>query len=50
MTGSIDDRGDHVRHPYLKPFVRNLDAAETEGKPHFAGTEFTIGISEFGPS
>ena len=33
-----------VRRPYVKPFVRNLDAADTEGKtissPNESGTRF----------
>jgi hypothetical protein len=30
-TGSMSNR-----RPYVKPFVRNLDAADTEGKTHSA--------------
>jgi hypothetical protein len=29
-----------MRRPYVKPFVRNLDASETEGKP-LSEAEFT---------
>jgi hypothetical protein len=32
-TGT-DQRGE--RRPYIKPFVRNLDASDTEGKTHSA--------------
>jgi len=49
-----DERGG--RRPYLKPFVRNLDVMETEGKSAFP-TEGTVNVSggtggsiEIGPS
>ena len=33
-SASTDKRGE--RRPYVKPFVRNLDASDTEGKTHSA--------------
>jgi hypothetical protein len=41
MTGhsaGTDQRGE--RHPYLKPFVRNLDVEDTDGKV-FSEIEFS---------
>ena len=38
-TAGIDQRGG--RRPYVKPFVRNLDVMDTEGKP--TGFPFEIG-------
>jgi hypothetical protein len=31
FAGKLKNRG--MRGPYVKPFVRNLDTSETEGKP-----------------
>ena len=38
----ISSRAGAVRRPYIKPFVRNLDAAGTEGGKLFAPLE-TLG-------
>ena len=42
-----DHRGG--RRPYVKPFVRNLDVEDTEGKATFVPVEAIHGQS-FGPS
>ena len=42
MTGhsaGTDQRGE--RHPYLKPFVRNLDVEDTDGVKLFSEVEFS---------
>jgi hypothetical protein len=50
-SAETDQRG--KRRPYVKPFVRNLDAMDTEGKTS-AGLESTIttihGGERLGPS
>ena len=38
MNVSTDEVG--RRRPYIKPFVRNLDVVETEGKSHPYSVEF----------
>jgi hypothetical protein len=38
-----------ARRPYVKPFVRNLDVEDTEGKATFVPVEAIHGQS-FGPS
>jgi hypothetical protein len=48
-SAGTDQRGGRL--PYVKPFVRNLDVMDTEGKTHAPGETLTFfdGIS-FGPS
>jgi hypothetical protein len=46
------DQGDG-RLPYVKPFVRNLDAVDTQGGKNAETGEFTTGLRGtlmFGPS
>ena len=60
MIGEIDGAGNRsasevqqgtVRRPYVKPFVRNLDAVETEGDKILAAFESSSGGgNEFGHS
>jgi hypothetical protein len=37
-----------VRLPYVKPFVRNLDASDTETKPNFNLSEYFSGSTTNG--
>ena len=44
------DQGEN-RRPYAKPFIRNLDASDTEGKDFTDATEFqSYGGARYAPS
>jgi hypothetical protein len=43
-SAGTDQRG--VRRPYVKPFIRNLDAADTEGGKFTLAVEFTSPVHE----
>jgi hypothetical protein len=50
-NAGTDQRGE--RRPYLKPFVRNLDAVDTQGGKFAVTAEFTSAGTipiEYGPS